>query len=223
MYRDMKHWLYDFNGWNEKLFLIIYQITNSNWYVMYVLQILSTIFTVKYFIIYYSLSILISYYQIRSYNDNIRYKYFSSISDRITNIGISYIIFLVVYKSCKRLFGLPRPYCSVNTLQLTTAVSNFTSYEECYHSMPSGHTGLLVLIVIHLWQQLNKVCKLCSALLVILVAISRIALAMHYPADVIYACCISTIIALTTQRILKSHAIEYLKKLVQYKIYNRIY
>jgi membrane-associated phospholipid phosphatase len=58
--------------------------------------------------------------------------------------------------------------------------------ERCLSSFPSAHSALALIITFYLWPYLNRYAKVSATLVIILVGLSRISLAMHYPADIIY-------------------------------------
>jgi len=66
--------------------------------------------------------------------------------------------------------------------------------ERCLSSFPSAHTGLAILIAYYLWPYLTKYQKAIVLSLIVVVSISRITLAMHYPADIIYSILIAYLI-----------------------------
>jgi membrane-associated phospholipid phosphatase len=85
-----------------------------------------------------------------------------------------------------------RPFCSLPKDLFATIVD--TELERCLSGFPSAHTGLSILIAYWLWPTLGKLGKINMVLVVITVALSRITLAMHYPADILYSIIVTVIV-----------------------------
>lgn len=99
-------------------------------------------------------------------------------------VSLYYFVFLVTYTVIKFGFGMPRPWCSLDFDSYQSLVSNFTV--PCFSSFPSSHAGVSLLILYCIWGHVNIAIKLLGVFIVIMCSISRISLAMHYPADVFY-------------------------------------
>jgi len=63
--------------------------------------------------------------------------------------------------------------------------------EEPMVSFPSGHSVFAALIVVNLWPMLNNLAKIIGIIFVLWVGLSRIALGVHFPADVVYSVVLS--------------------------------
>lgn len=215
----MKPWLYDFNGWNVKLFLIINQITNSNECIAKMFYYLSRIFYAKNFTIYYLLLAVYLLIKLRNYHGEKRVYQFNITCNYLLYVGTAYTMFLLVYSKLKHLFSFPRPCCSLSSSEIQTVIDFNTEYVNCFTSFPSAHTGITFFIVACLWHKLNRIGKFAGVVLVIMVGISRLSLAMHYPSDIIYSCIITAMILYTTKAILQIQIIKSFTQAIQNKIY----
>lgn len=117
---------------------------------------------------------------------------FWSVYNKMTIVGITYACFGFVYAGLKFSVNLPRPFCSLPPDSFKTITN--TEVERCLSSFPSAHTGLAVIITYFLWPYLRNSGKIIAIMVVTLVGISRMTLAMHYPADIIYSLFVAFIV-----------------------------
>jgi membrane-associated phospholipid phosphatase len=110
---------------------------------------------------------------------------FSHTYNQLVKVGMCYALFGLAYAAMKFSINLPRPFCSLPASAFTTILD--VTNERCLSSFPSAHTGLAIIIAYYLWPYLKNYQKLAALLIIILVALSRITLAMHYPADILYS------------------------------------
>ena len=109
---------------------------------------------------------------------NIRY-------NKLVYAGLCYAIFGLTYAFLKFYVNIPRPFCSMPEGTFFTIMD--TSRERCLSSFPSAHTGLAILVSYLLWQYLTSRLKHIAIIIIFITALSRITLAMHYPADILYS------------------------------------
>lgn len=176
---------YNFFGLNQKIFFAINSVIN-NLNLAYFLEKISWFFSISLFTIYYLLFLIYSYIRLKKIkNTKEREDNFWVIYNNMVNIGIIYAIFGFTYALLKFSINLPRPFCSLPIGSFITIIN--IENERCLSSFPSAHTGLAVLITYFLWNYLNSLGKIIALAIILLVAISRITLAMHYPADILYS------------------------------------
>ncbi len=206
--------LYNFQGLNQEIFLWINRITNHFSIIAYILQIISYCFNISNFAIIYLIYCVYFYTQLKKIQDfNQRQIKFWSIYNKMVLIGIIYTIFGCTYAIFKFFVNLPRPFCLLPINSFVT-IANI-ELERCLSSFPSSHSGLALLTAYFIWSYITMGQKIIALLVVILVAISRITLAMHYPADIIYSFLITIIIIILGRivfRIFANNLIKWLGK-----------
>ncbi len=183
---------YNLSGYNSKLFLLINNHTNIS-ILPNILYIISSIFFIANFAIFYIIVCVYFYYKTK--NDKNPSKYFTSIYYELTRIGICYTLFGLTFAALKFSVNLTRPFCTFDTINFITIAN--TESERCLSSFPSAHTGLAIFATYCLWPYMNKICKIFMCCVIILVALSRITLAMHYPTDIIYSAVVTILVIIT--------------------------
>lgn len=183
----MFEFFYNFCGLNQQIFLVINHLTNNS-ILPYILQTISFCFNISNFAIIYILCCIVFYVQLRK----IPQALFSAIYDKMIQVGIIYTLFGLSFALLKFSFNLPRPFCSMPIGSFIT-IANI-ELERCLSSFPSSHTGLAILTSYFVWPYISHIGKFFTSLGVILVAVSRLCLAMHYPADIFYSILITGII-----------------------------
>ncbi len=180
---------YHFYGLNQKAFIYLNKILNIG-YLPNILYYISEIFSIQNFAVIYILFCLYFYFQVKkSPQPN---QYFSRIYQETVKIGTCYAMFGFTFAAIKFSVNLPRPYCSLplDTFKTIEDLSN----ERCLSSFPSAHTGLAIIVSYFIWPHIKQHQKVLCALMILIVALSRITLAMHYPADIIYSALVSTFV-----------------------------
>ncbi|WP_341756295.1 MULTISPECIES: phosphatase PAP2 family protein [unclassified Candidatus Tisiphia] len=202
--------LYNFQGLNQEIFLWINRITNHFSIIAHVLQIISYCFNIANFAIAYLIYCVYFYIQLKKMQDfNQRHIKFWSIYNKMVLIGIIYTIFGCTYALLKFSVNLPRPFCSLPINSFVT-IANI-ELERCLSSFPSSHSGLALLTTYFIWSYITMGQKIIALLIVLLVAISRITLAMHYPADIIYSFLITIIIIIVGRIVFRIFANNLIK------------
>lgn len=122
------------------------------------------------------------------------YLLFRKRSDVLAKGLIGAVIGLAVSEGLKRLFAISRPehaigFGNFHLLADSMAVTNY--------SMPSGHVITAFLLGTFLFQylKLNVLVKVVLVILLLAIAVSRIALGVHWPADVFVGAGLGIIIA----------------------------
>ena len=182
----MFDFFYNFQGFNQEAFLLINQLTNYSSIIAHILQIFSYCFNIANFAIIYLALCLYFYLKLLRIEDvSLRSSKFWLIYNNMVMIGITYTIFCITYTILKFTINLPRPFCSLNPDTFLTIAA--IEHERCLSSFPSSHTGLAILVCYCIWPYIKCSQKIIACMVVIIVVISRITLAMHYPADIIYS------------------------------------
>ena len=219
----MFDFFYNFQGFNQEVFLAINQLTNHFSTIAYILQIFSYCFNLTNFALVYFVLCLYFYIQLRHTKDpDLRSSKFWIIYNNMVMIGITYTIFCITYAILKFTVNLPRPFCSLDP-NIFVTIAN-TSLERCLSSFPSSHTGLAILVCYYTWPYTTTFSqKIIACMVVIIVAISRITLAMHYPADIIYSFFIAILLIIIGRIVyknLENNLIKWVGKVISRVINN---
>lgn len=182
--------LYNFNGLNQLIFHIINKYTNIT-LLPKILQIISWLFNIENFAVYYVTYVAYITFQLKREKRyiNIKSNYWFYYN-YLFRTGITYTVFGLTYAFLKFSINLSRPFCSLDHY---LTIKNIT-LERCLSSFPSSHVGIAIIIAYSLWPFICNTIKKMFILMIILVAISRITLAMHYPSDVIYSGIITNLV-----------------------------
>lgn len=181
--------IYNFFGINKEIFIFVNKITNVG-IIPTLLKISSQFFFIGNFAAYYLIICLYCYFKLKK-RSNPKIE-FVPIYNQLVKAGTCYSLFGFAYAALKFGINLPRPFCSLSPSEFTTILD--LTKERCLSSFPSAHTGLAILIAYYLWPYLTKYQKAIVFSLIVVVSISRITLAMHYPADIIYSILIASLI-----------------------------
>ena len=88
----------------------------------------------------------------------------------------------------KAYFYMPRPF-----IYLPAERVKQLDIETDFSSFPSGHTCFAMLMVVGLWPVLGRVGKIIAVIYLFTIAFSRIALGVHFPADVVISMILSLV------------------------------
>jgi membrane-associated phospholipid phosphatase len=190
---------YHLSGLNETLFVKINQYTNIG-AMPDVLSAISSLFFIANFALCYLLVCIYFYFKTKKAQD--KEAYFTPIYNELVRIGTCYAIFGFTFAGLKFSINMPRPFCSLTPGQFITIAN--TELERCLSSFPSAHTGLSILVTYAIWPHANKYIKFFCCLIITTVATSRITLAMHYPADIIYSGIVTMLIIIIGNYIFKT-------------------
>ena len=195
----MLDFIYDLNGLNKAIFIYVNSATNFS-SIPAVLQILTNLFNIANFAALYITVCIYFYFKINNCNN--KEQYFEDVYFKLVQIGICYALFGFIFSALKFSVNLPRPFCSLSADDFITIAD--ISKERCLSSFPSAHTGLSILIAYFIWPYANLFMKFVACLTVLLIATSRITLAMHYPADLIYSTFVTLIVIVIGKLIYRS-------------------
>lgn len=189
---NILHDIYNLWGFNTPIFLYLNHLTN-NYQIVYILKPFSTLFSIKRFPIFYLIVLVSAHLNLKSkqnLDENIP-KLFEKYFKLLTQIALCYIVFVIIYALMKFSINMPRPYCSLNNSDFFTIID--TSDERCLSSFPSAHTAFCFLVIYFIWPYLNNYMRYFAIFTPLIVGLSRISLAMHYPSDIIASLLISPI------------------------------
>lgn len=196
--------IYNFFGINKEIFIFVNKITNVG-IIPTLLKISSQFFFIGNFAAYYLIICLYCYFKLKK-RSNPKIE-FIPIYNQLVKAGTCYSLFGFAYAALKFGINLPRPFCSLTPSEFTTILD--VTKERCLSSFPSAHTGLTILIAYYLWPYLTKYQKAIVFSLIVVVSISRITLAMHYPADIIYSILIASLIIFFSNKL-----VDYMQNII---------
>ncbi|MDX2050487.1 MAG: phosphatase PAP2 family protein [Rickettsiaceae bacterium] len=217
----IKYYIYDFLGYNSIIFRSLNNKLQDE-HIQIFLSYISFLFNISNFAIYYIIAFVFFlvccpysrnccalYFKIRpiihlpfqrKFNSWIMgsvpsLKQAAKIRERFSHfveIGIIYSMIGLLYSAMKFGFNMPRPFCNETLGEFKTIID--TSLERCLSSFPSSHVAISILCAYSVWKFTGNISKCFCVIIIILTSISRIALAMHYPADILYSVIICFII-----------------------------
>ncbi len=175
--------LYNLGGWNKTIFLFLNNFFNENTGpFLDVLKIISYCFSIYSFaIIYICVCLFYCYDLIKEKAD---FNKFQTTTNQLLQIGTCYTLFVLSFALIKFTANMPRPYCSLDPSLFYTILD--TTKERCLSSFPSAHTGIAIIAMYYFPTNFKIQYRIFFYMLAFLAILSRITLAMHYPADLIY-------------------------------------
>jgi membrane-associated phospholipid phosphatase len=198
MFKDI---FYDWTGYNLKLFSYINKLFNHKLYDIFVL-IISEIADVNNIIFIIALITAIYFYiknntatlstELKVWEDSLVTLYFAS------------LFILPFIEILKFAFKLPRPFCLLDSNTVRTIGD--MSEHVCHKSFPSGHSAVSGLIVASMWNILNKSLKVLAIIFIPLVWLSRVAIGVHFPVDVITGTVVAIIGVMITRKFITPKA-----------------
>ncbi len=189
----LKEILYDWDGLNTYLFYLINKIHSPM--VDAVMMTGTRLGNYKLFPVYLVLICAVMYAQsrrIQSYAPGQYSAYRSACIETLLVLCIAFACSIVWVPMLKHGFHFMRPFAALpaGTVHITDAVRNA---ENPNVSFPSGHSEFAMLLVASLWPMLKGYRRDIAILFFIWVAMSRLSLGVHFPADVAYSAVFSLI------------------------------
>lgn len=190
---------YDWNGANEAIFKAIHSIQGDEYYhLMLKITHMGNRHNLPIYIVFILMYVL-GGYMIRKIRGSGGNKHFLAMWVGILAvIAISYGINGFVIGHLKDYFAYPRPYMVIEGVEGMDRKDDGT---DNYHSFPSGHVTFATLMVFSMWSGLSGIMRVIGVGFIFAVAWSRIALGMHFPADLLGAFLISLTVAFIVRRI----------------------
>lgn len=177
----MKEIIYDWGGFNTHLFYLVNSV-HSFLYDQFML-LGSWLGGTKIFPLYILLIIGFAFYDVKRRKNlqivdyrEYRQRWFKTIA--VITSGFLIDILWVQYLKSHLL--MPRPFIALPIGTVTQLVQ-----ETPFSSFPSGHACFAMLLAAGLWPMLGKKGKALAVFYVVWVALSRLAVGVHFPADVV--------------------------------------
>lgn len=179
----LKDILYHWGGANEKLFYMVNGIQGGEWYEKFML--LGTFLGNHHYFPFYGVLIAaIAVVAIMRAEGNARTERIISWSGIIGVLLVSYGLDGVIIKGLKAYMAYPRPF-QILPDGAVHLIGSAIDEEQYNRSFPSGHASFAMLLAASLWPVLNKAGKGVAVFFVMWVCISRLALGVHFPMDVL--------------------------------------
>lgn len=103
----------------------------------------------------------------------------------LTVMFVGFIVAMGITYLLKDYFHYPRPYIILPSAEVILV--EMQAPEKAYMSFPSGHVTFITLMVAALWPLLSHHMRNFGLFLIFLVAWSRVALGVHFPADAVWS------------------------------------
>ncbi|MBY0355599.1 MAG: phosphatase PAP2 family protein [Rickettsiales bacterium] len=196
----IKAFLYDWYGVNASLFLWLNH-AHAGWYdaIMLAGSMLGK-YTI--FPLYYAIILFIAwtnYRQSRSQPSHVRALKKSRWINVLVVLILAYALSFAWVPALKEFFFFPRPFVVFSGHEMVQLMHD----EMPYTSFPSGHTSFAMLMAAGLWPILGRYGRYAAVFYVLWVGVSRIALGMHFPADVVWSMLLSFVAVWMVRRIVR--------------------
>ena len=118
-------------------------------------------------------------------------------------LGAGFVAEGVMVKTLKHEFAYPRPYIALEQVRVLE-YNNTVDTGDDYKSFPSGHASFATLLLVGLWPVISKGFRWIGVVLLAGVCWSRMALGVHFPADVLGGVLITLLLVLIIRAIIYS-------------------
>lgn len=170
------YFLYQLGGLNEKLFLILYSTLKQIDCIVFLSYLCAILFWYKTFCLIFVTLVFFKIYSLLRLEGH-GYAAYKSAFESFFRLGFVFAVFVLIYSLIKYCMAMPRPQ----------VISSFPRmFKPEAHSFPSAHAGLASLLFTYYFASFSLTSRLLLALLVLCVGLSRIALGVHYPSDVLW-------------------------------------
>lgn len=179
----LKTIFYDFFGLNEQIFFLLNGFAHTQFFDEFLLSLAFVFKPLKmggFLVLCFNIFAIRQVLKSRN-SENLRKCLILLISSFVTYALVT------IFKAS---FGFMRPICifedhPIYMHKITVVYENI--FKKCYHSLPSGHSAIVVLLGLNLMAfTKNAFVKICVIFIIVTTMISRVMIAFHFPADVIY-------------------------------------
>ncbi len=197
---DIKALLYDWNGGNLALFQYLHAWHGETYDRVMLLG--TAIGEYEHFYLYFPIILIFAglmiWHEKLHHKDNyVHYK--RDWAQVFMVMVLSYGAVGIVITLLKEFYQFPRPFVILpeGSFRLIAPPMEEKRY---YVSFPSGHAAFSMFLAAALWPVLNRLMKSMAVVFVLWVGLSRIALAEHFPADVLAGYVVSIAVVLLMRR-----------------------
>lgn len=198
----IKPMIYDWGGWNEKIFLFVNSIQDPTYDKI---MLLATAMGSRTMLPVY-LAAIIAYAlcmavvrRIKYGRGNVRIYLRGWLSIVLVIVG-SFVLYVVTVGMLKHWIGFPRPFVGLPSGSVRQ-IGDALATGDFYASFPSGHATFATLMITAIWPVLWPYFRTFGICFVVLVCWSRMALGVHFPADVLGGVIIGFVLTRFIQRL----------------------
>jgi len=204
--------LYDWLGYNQSIFHHTHHFTDNKTALSVLKLLTDSVGDYKMFPIHFLILLVAIFFLLRK-NHSDRNSSTLYIKSALTLVVSMIIVFFAGWV-LKETLSFARPYCRDTTLinRLVAEVMNY-DHSSCFSSTPSGHSLYITTFVISIWSILNKPLRITGIGLIFLISLSRVALGMHFPADVVYGVLMAATITIGIKFFADNILTEYTKRI----------
>ena len=197
-----KHVLYDWFGFNQKIFLFINHLYASPAYDTAMLFFAHVFDADNYPYFMVAIALYAGLSDLFRRLTNRRKKgYLTAWVGSLSVLAVGFVAMALSVKSLKAYFDMPRPYIVFPKGDIRVLDGAMQAGGD-YHSFPSGHASFITLLVAGLWPVLSHDMRAFGVLLGILVCYSRVAVGMHFPADVVGGFLVTLLVVLLVREVI---------------------
>ncbi len=196
--------LYAENSINVLAFHVINDLQNPTFQgIMQVISTLSKYTMFPFYFIVFVLGAWESCKQVKANNNTLYVSYCRQMKEVAISLIAAYIVYLLWVTGLKHVLHMPRPFAVLpeGTFYVQDYIKNA---EDPYASLPSGHAAFIMMVLTALWSILNKLGRNLGIFLLLTVSISRVALGVHFPFDIMVSWLLSLIITSLTVKASKA-------------------
>jgi len=198
-----KHLFYDWLGLNETIFKWVNSIHEETYdMVMILLSQLADKHNLPYYLVALVLWAFGNFIAKKISSTGGANQYLIMWMGALLVLVASFGVDKLVVDGIKEEFAYPRPYEALGPQDVHVLEYGNSRENQSHRSFPSGHVSMITIIVIGLWPVLSITFRKAGLLLILLVAWSRMAMGMHFPADVLAGFLISLVITLIVRSII---------------------
>lgn len=190
----MKTILYDLGGLNTQIFYAVNHIQGGKWYEKFML-LGATLGDYHYYPFYFLLVAIVAFIHSSRQPEARRKDYLWRWGSVLAVLCISYVADGLMLLALKNITAFPRPFKILpeGSVHLIGPLMDISKHHQ---SFPSAHASFSMLIAVGLWPMLNAIGKAGFVFFALWIGVSRLAMGVHFPVDVIVGYMLGLIVVL---------------------------